>query len=136
MGQPEERLPDVVDATRRTRLASERTFLAWWRSGLTALAVGIGAGKLVPEISGGSQWTFVVLGAGYALLGVVFIVFGYFRERALEQALDAFEGTVLAVTHDRWFARGFDRFLVLGADGRVVETPEPVWDVERVDRVR
>jgi putative membrane protein len=88
VGQPEERLPDVVDATRRTRLASERTFLAWWRSGLTALAVGIGAGKLVPEISGGSQWTFVVLGAGYALLGVVFILFGYYRERALEQALN------------------------------------------------
>ena len=36
---------------------------------------------------------------------------------ALEEGLDAFEGTVLAVTHDRWFARGFDRFLVFGADG-------------------
>ncbi len=33
---------------------------------------------------------------------------------ALEAGLDAFEGTVLAVTHDRWFARGFDRFLVFG----------------------
>ena len=57
-------------------------------------------------------------------------------KRQLEDGLEALEGTVLAVTHDRWFARGFDRFLVLGADGRVVETPEPVWDVERVDRVR
>ena len=37
-------------------------------------------------------------------------------------------GTVLAVTHDRWFARGFDRFLVFGADGQVYEAPEPVWD--------
>src|SRR5437764_3952202 len=43
---------------------------------------------------------------------------------ALEEALEAFDGTVLAVTHDRWFARGFDRFLVFGGDGRVVETPE------------
>ena len=42
----------------------------------------------MPELSSGSQWTFVVLGAGYALLGVVFVLFGYFRERALEQALD------------------------------------------------
>jgi ATPase subunit of ABC transporter with duplicated ATPase domains len=55
---------------------------------------------------------------------------------ALQQALAAYEGTVLAVTHDRWFARTFDRFLVFGADGAVVETPEPVWDVSRVDRVR
>jgi uncharacterized membrane protein YidH (DUF202 family) len=29
----------VQDAIRRTRLANERTYLAWWRSGLTALAV-------------------------------------------------------------------------------------------------
>ncbi len=28
---------------------------------------------------------------------------------ALEEGLERFEGTVLAVTHDRWFARGFDR---------------------------
>ena len=53
---------------------------------------------------------------------------------ALEQALDAFEGTVLAVTHDRWFARRFDRFLVFRADGRVVETAEPVWDEARPER--
>ena len=48
----------------------------------------------------------------------------------------AFEGTVLAVTHDRWFARGFDRFLVFGADGEVVESPEPVWHEGRVRRDR
>jgi ATPase subunit of ABC transporter with duplicated ATPase domains len=55
---------------------------------------------------------------------------------ALEQGLAGFEGTVLAVTHDRWFARGFDRFLLVGTDGRVREVPEPVWDVERVVRTR
>ena len=37
---------------------------------------------------------------------------------ALEDGLDAFEGTVVAVTHDRWFTRGFDRFWVFRADGR------------------
>ena len=55
---------------------------------------------------------------------------------ALEDGLAAFEGTVLAVTHDRWFARGFDRFLVFGADGRVYEADEPVWDEGRVERAR
>jgi ATPase subunit of ABC transporter with duplicated ATPase domains len=55
---------------------------------------------------------------------------------ALEHALAAFEGTVLAVTHDRWFARGFDRFLVFGGDGTVYESPEPVWTESRVARAR
>ncbi len=43
---------------------------------------------------------------------------------ALEAGLAAYEGTVLAVTHDRWFTRGFDRFLVFGADGVVYESDE------------
>ncbi|MGH3611832.1 MAG: ABC-F family ATP-binding cassette domain-containing protein [Pseudonocardia sp.] len=47
---------------------------------------------------------------------------------ALERALDAFDGTVLAVTHDRWFTRGFDRFVLFGGDGEVRETAEPVWE--------
>src|SRR6516164_6483353 len=47
---------------------------------------------------------------------------------ALQAGLEAYEGTVLAVTHDRWFARSFDRCLVFGADGTVRESPEPVWD--------
>ena len=55
---------------------------------------------------------------------------------ALEQGLAAFDGTVLAVTHDRWFARGFDRFVVFGADGRVYGSTEPVWDEGRVARSR
>src|SRR4051794_31502644 len=83
-----ERYEDIVDATRRTRLASERTYLAWWRSGLTAFAVGIGAGKVVPELSGGGSWPYVLVGAGFSLLGVAFIGFGWLRERELERALD------------------------------------------------
>ena len=55
---------------------------------------------------------------------------------ALEEALTAFEGTVLAVTHDRWFARSFDRFLVFGSDGHVTEHDAPVWDEPRVRRAR
>jgi ATPase subunit of ABC transporter with duplicated ATPase domains len=55
---------------------------------------------------------------------------------ALEEGLAGYEGSVLAVTHDRWFARGFDRFLVFGADGSVYESDEPVWDVPRVTRTR
>jgi ATPase subunit of ABC transporter with duplicated ATPase domains len=55
---------------------------------------------------------------------------------SLEQALDAFDGTVVAVTHDRAFARTFDAFLVFDADGTVGRYDEPVWNVTRVRRVR
>jgi ATPase subunit of ABC transporter with duplicated ATPase domains len=55
---------------------------------------------------------------------------------ALEEGLAAFDGTVVAVTHDRWFARGFDRFCVFGADGSVYESDQPVWDEGRVTRAR
>jgi len=47
---------------------------------------------------------------------------------ALQQGLDSYQGTVLAVTHDRWFARSFDRFLIFTPDGDVREATEPVWD--------
>jgi len=55
---------------------------------------------------------------------------------ALQEALESYDGTVLAVTHDRWFAKSFDRFLVFGADGVVRETAGPVWDEQRVVRPR
>jgi ATPase subunit of ABC transporter with duplicated ATPase domains len=55
---------------------------------------------------------------------------------ALQEGLELYSGTVLAVTHDRWFARSFDRFLVFGSDGEVYEAPGPVWDEARVDRQR
>jgi ATPase subunit of ABC transporter with duplicated ATPase domains len=55
---------------------------------------------------------------------------------ALQDGLEGYEGTVLAVTHDRWFAKSFDRFLIFGSDGGVHEAPEPVWDESRVVRPR
>jgi ATPase subunit of ABC transporter with duplicated ATPase domains len=55
---------------------------------------------------------------------------------ALEHGLASFDGTVVAVTHDRWFARTFGRFLIFGADGGVYESAEPVWDEGRVQRSR
>ncbi|MEV5575580.1 ATP-binding cassette domain-containing protein [Spirillospora sp. NPDC052269] len=55
---------------------------------------------------------------------------------ALQEGLESYEGTVVAVTHDRWFARSFDRFVVFRSDGSVIEAPEPVWDEKRVVRAR
>jgi ATPase subunit of ABC transporter with duplicated ATPase domains len=55
---------------------------------------------------------------------------------ALQQGLESYQGTVVAVTHDRWFARSFDRFLVFGGDASVYEADEPVWTEARVTRTR
>lgn len=92
-------------------------------------------------LSGGQQARFQILllelsGATLLLLDEPTDNLDVRSAEALEEGLAAFEGTVVAVTHDRWFARGFDRFLVLGEDGQVRETPEPVWHEGRVARER
>jgi putative membrane protein len=81
------RFDEAGDATRRTRLANERTYLAWWRTGLTAFAVSLGAGKLVPALTDESRWPYVVVGVGFALLGVAFVAYGFRRQRLVERAL-------------------------------------------------
>jgi putative membrane protein len=83
-----ERYEDVVDATRRTRLASERTYLAWWRSALAAVAVALGVGKVVPELTGGTSIGYELVGVGYGVLGIAFVAYGHRRQQALERALD------------------------------------------------
>ncbi len=79
--------PEDEDAIRRTRLANERTYLAWWRGGLTAIAVALGVGALLPELAEGRRWPFVVLGIGFAVLAVLFIAYGVHRFRAVERAV-------------------------------------------------
>ncbi len=93
------------------------------------------------KLSGGQQARFQILlmeleGTTALLLDEPTDNLDLESAEALQEGLEAYEGTVLAVTHDRWFARSFDRFLVFGSDGKVRETTEPVWDERRVDRKR
>jgi ATPase subunit of ABC transporter with duplicated ATPase domains len=90
--------------------------------------------QLFGTLSGGQQARFLVLllelsGATVLLLDEPTDNLDLASAEALEEGLQAFDGTVVAVTHDRWFTRGFDRFVLFRGDGEVVETPEPVWDV-------
>lgn len=83
-------------------------------------------------LSGGQQARFQILllelsGATLLLLDEPTDNLDLASAEALEDGLNRFEGTVIAVTHDRWFTRGFDRFWVFRGDGSVVEAPEPVW---------
>jgi ATPase subunit of ABC transporter with duplicated ATPase domains len=92
-------------------------------------------------LSGGQQARFQILllelsGATMLLLDEPTDNLDVLSAEALEDALESFDGTVISVTHDRWFARRFDRFLVFGADGEIVESPEPVFDSGRVARPR
>ena len=75
------------DATRRTRLANERTYLAWWRTGLTTFAVSVAAGKLVPELSSRAAWPFETIGVAFAVVGLLFIVYAFVRQKRVEEAL-------------------------------------------------
>ncbi len=118
-GKPREEAARALDRYELAR-ASEQTFAS---------------------LSGGQQARFQILllelsGATLLLLDEPTDNLDLHSAEALEEGLDAFEGTVLAVTHDRWFARGFDRFLVFGQDGMVYESDEPVWDEGRVRRAR
>jgi putative membrane protein len=90
-GRQPRRLDEGGDAARRTSLASERTVLAWLRTGLTATAVALAVGKVVPDLrdGGGAAWPFVVLGAGYGLLGALLVAYGLWRGRRLDRAIRA-----------------------------------------------
>ncbi|GAA4360280.1 ABC-F family ATP-binding cassette domain-containing protein [Paeniglutamicibacter cryotolerans] len=138
--------PDLVGRTlltilhrgdeHRSGLAREAASGALDNYGLAAQAE-----QKYDSLSGGQQARFQILllqlsGATLLLLDEPTDNLDLHSGEALEKAIDAFEGTVLAVTHDRWFARSFDRFLVFGSDGRVYESKEPVWDETRVQRAR
>jgi len=75
------------DASRRTRLANERTYLAWWRTGLGSLAMALATGKLAPLLARGQKWPYTVVGVGFAAVGVAFIALAFVRHRQVEDAL-------------------------------------------------
>jgi ATPase subunit of ABC transporter with duplicated ATPase domains len=110
--------------------------------------VGLGLGPAMAalrryELSGAAQQPFETLSGGQQarlqillleLTGATLLLLDEPTDNldvasaeALEDALATFTGTVVAVTHDRWFMRAFDRFLVFRRDGSVVESPDPVY---------
>jgi putative membrane protein len=81
-----ERRTDLAD--RRTSLANERTLLAWWRTGLTALAVALGVGRLLPEVAPHStRWPFVAIGVAFAVYGIALFLYGTRRSGERDENL-------------------------------------------------
>jgi inner membrane protein YidH len=116
------RFDEAGDATRRTRLANERTYLAWWRTGLTSFAVSLGAGKLVPALTDETRWPYVIVGIGFALLGVAFVAYGFMRQRQVERAVARGEyvrpdETLLAILTLAGVLLGIALLLIVTIDG-------------------
>ena len=76
----------MPDAPRRTHLAAERTWLAWWRTGLAAAGAAIGIGRFLPELIDGTTWP-VVLGAGYGVLALGLMGAAAVRQARVRDAL-------------------------------------------------
>jgi uncharacterized membrane protein YidH (DUF202 family) len=79
--------PADLDQARRTSMAAERTWLAWWRTALAASAGALAIGRLAPELLHVAAWPYVLLGCGYASLAVGLLLVGAQRQRELERAM-------------------------------------------------
>ena len=71
----------------RTQLAHERTYLAWWRTGLAAIAAGFAVGRVLPEVVGGTNWPYIALGTVVSASGLAAMVYGIVHYRELQAAL-------------------------------------------------
>ena len=93
-----ERPVDPRDFTRRTLLANERTYLAWWRTGITSIATALAAARLVPELAKVKHdWPYTVLGVGFALIGIVCFAYGHIRRMQVDRAVR--EGSFVDLDH-------------------------------------
>ena len=71
----------------RSHLAGERTLLAWWRSGLAALAVALAVGRVIPALIDASRGWFVTLGVGFAVLALAFTLYGTSRQWQVNRSI-------------------------------------------------
>jgi len=79
--------PSELDQERRTSMAAERTWLAWWRTALAATAGALAVGRFAPQLLHVAAGPYIVLGCGYAALAVALSIIGAKRQRDLEHAL-------------------------------------------------
>lgn len=79
---------EEAEVDRRTGLAGERTLLAWWRTGFTAIAVALGVGRVVPALApDATRWPYAVLGIGFAFYGIAMIAYGTRRIMELDSEI-------------------------------------------------
>jgi putative membrane protein len=79
--------PSDLDQERRTSMAAERTWLAWWRTALGATAGALAVGRFAPKLLDVAPWPYILLGCGYASLAIALAIVGARRQQELEHAL-------------------------------------------------
>jgi uncharacterized membrane protein YidH (DUF202 family) len=79
--------PSDLDQLRRTSMAAERTWMAWWRASLGATAGALAVGRFAPQLLKVAAWPYIVLSCGYAALAIGLLIVGARRQRELERAL-------------------------------------------------
>jgi ATPase subunit of ABC transporter with duplicated ATPase domains len=129
------RWPEEILMTEHARVRNEAM------AALSRYELGQCARQSFGSLSGGQQARLQILllelaGCTLLLLDEPTDNLDLASAEALQEGLESYQGTVLAVTHDRWFARSFDRFIVFGAAGTIYESDGPVWDETRVARPR
>lgn len=82
-----EKAATALDQERRTSMAAERTWLAWWRTALGATAGALAVGRFAPKLLDVAAWPYILLGCGYAALAIGLALVGARRQRELEHAL-------------------------------------------------
>src|ERR1700760_2625314 len=81
---------DPRDFSRRTQLANERTYLAWWRTGIATLTVSLAVARIVPDLSDSRhRWPYTVLGVAFAVVGLAAVTLAEQRRRAVDRAIRA-----------------------------------------------
>jgi putative membrane protein len=99
-------------AGERTSMAGERTLLAWWRTGLTAIAVALGVGRLLPELTKHqTHWPYVTLGIGFSLYGIGLFVLGTWRMGVFDREA---RGSSVHTTEDRLLLAFLGAGVILG----------------------
>jgi putative membrane protein len=97
MAEPSPPAPvDVADmAVKQAVMAAERTWLAWWRSALVALAGALAVGRVTPQVLHVASWPYAVLGVGYGLIALGMVIVGALRhERLARVALTSTDSTL------------------------------------------
>jgi uncharacterized membrane protein YidH (DUF202 family) len=85
--EPDSEKSATAGASRRTSLAAERTWLAWWRTGIGATAVALAVGRILPDVASGAHWPLRILGLGYGILAVAVLLIGAARQNRMAAAL-------------------------------------------------
>jgi uncharacterized membrane protein YidH (DUF202 family) len=79
--------PPHASEVGNTEMAAERTWLAWWRTGLAASAGALAVGRFAPNLLQVAPWPYVVLGCGYAASAIGLLVIGASRQRKLHRTI-------------------------------------------------